>query len=154
MQEDPVVAPWDRSDRRGSSVWSPWGRNWINDIRFRRSANAVDAVWGRGRDAVTSPYTMWGLHANATAYSGFLASIICVPAACTRHPCGALGDLTALLLHCRCEPTMFSRRSFRSPWERRAMAHTLCMQKVRAVAWRPRRPQGIQWRCNDDPSAL
>ena len=148
--KDSVVAPWDRGDRRGSSVWSPWGRNGINDIRFRRSANAVDAPWGRGRDAVTSPYTPWGLRANATAYSGVLAAIICVPAACARRPRGALGDLTALLLRCRCEPTAFSRRSFRSPWERRATARILCMHKVRAVAWRPRRPHGVQWRCHGD----
>ena len=152
--KDSVVAPWDRGDRRGSSAWSPWGRNAINDIRFRRSANAVDAPWGRGRDAVTSPYTPWGLRANATAYSGVLAAITCVPAACARRPRGALGDLTALLLRCRCEPTAFSRRSFRSPWERRATARTLCMYKVRAVAWRPRRPHGVQWRCHGDVTAI
>ena len=60
----------------------------------------------------------------------------------------------ALLLRCRCEPTAFARRSFRSPWERRATARTLCMHKVRAVAWRPMRPHGVQWRCHGDPSAL
>ena len=87
-------------------------------------------------------------------YGGVLAAIICVPTACARRPRGAPGDLTALLLRCRCEPTAFTRRSFRSPWERRATARTLCMHKVRAVAWRPRRPHGVQWRCHGDPSAL
>ena len=67
---------------------------------------------------------------------------------------GVLGDLTALLLRCRCEPTAFTRRSFRSPWERRATARTLCMHKVRAVAWRPRRPHGVQWRCHSDATAI
>ena len=119
--KDSVVAPWDRGDYQGSSVWSRWGRNGINNIRFRRSANTVDSPWGRSRDVVTSPYT-WGLCANATAYSGVLAAIICVPAACARRPSGALGDLTALLLRCRCEPTAFPRRSLRSPWGRWAMA--------------------------------
>ena len=104
---DSVEAPWDRGDRRGSSVWSPWVRKGINDIRCKRSANAVDAPWGRGRDEVTSPYTPWGRRANATAYSGVLVAIMCVPAACTRRPRGALGDLTALLLRCRCEPKAF-----------------------------------------------
>ena len=87
-------------------------------------------------------------------FGGVLAAIICVPTACTRRPRGALGDLTALLLRCRCEPTAFTRRLFRSPWERRATARTLCMHKVRAVAWRPRRPHCVQWRCHGDPSAL
>ena len=77
-----------------------------------------------------------------------------VPTACTRRRRGALGDLTALLLPCRCEPTAFTRRSFRSPWERRATARTLCMHKVRAVAWRPRRPHGVQWRCHGDATAI
>ena len=147
-------APWGRGDRRGSSVWSPWGRNGRNYILFRRSANAADAAWGRGRDAVTSPYTQWGLRANATAYSGVLAAIICIPAACTQRPCGALGDLTALLLRCRCEPMAFPRHSFRSQWKRRATALTLCLHKMGAVAWRPRRPHGVHWRCHGDPSAL
>ena len=79
---------------------------------------------------------------------------ICVPTACARRPCGALGDLTALLLRCRCDPTAFARRSFRSPWERRATARTLCMHKVRAVPWRPRRPHGVQWRCHGDATAI
>ena len=87
-------------------------------------------------------------------YGGVLAAIICVPTACARRPHGALGDLTALLLRCRCEPTAFTRRSFRSPWERRATARTLCMHKVRAVAWRPRRPHGVQWRCHGDATAI
>ena len=91
-------------------------RNGINDIRFRRSVNAVDAPWGRGRDTVTFLYTPLGLSANATAYSGVLAAIICVPAACPLRPHGALGDLNALLLHRRCEPMAFLLRSIRSPW--------------------------------------
>ena len=152
--KDCVEAPWDRGDRRGSSVWSPWGRNGINDIRCRRSVNVVDAPGGRGRDAVTSTYTPWGRRANATAYSGVLAAIMCVPAACTRCPHGVLGDLTALLLRCRCETTVFPWRSFRPPWERLGTACTLCMHKMRAVAWCPRRPHGIQWRCHGDPSAI
>ena len=86
-------------------------------------------------------------------YGGVLAAIICVPTACARRPRGALGDLTALWLHCRCEPTPFTRCSFRSPWERRATAHTLCMHKVRAVAWRPR-PHGVQRRCHSDAAAI
>ena len=76
-------------------------------------------------------------------YGGVLAAIICVPTARARRRHGALGDLTALLLRCRCEPIAFTRRSFRSPWERRSTARTLCMHKVRAVAWRPRRPHGV-----------
>ena len=131
-----------------------WGRNGINDIRFRRTANAVDALLRRGRDTVTFPYTPWGLRANATAYSGVLAGIICVPAACARRPRGAPGDLTALLLHCRCKPTAWSRRWFRSPWERRPISRTLCMHKVRTVAWRPRKPHGLQWRCHGDAMAI
>ena len=87
-------------------------------------------------------------------YGGVLAAIICVPTACARRPRGALGDLTALLLRCRCEATAFARRSFRSPWDRRATARNLCMHKLRAVAWHPRRPHGVQWRCHGDPSAL
>ena len=63
-------------------------------------------------------------------YGGVLAAIICVPTACARRPRSALGDLSALLLRCRCEPTAFTRRSFRSPWEvepRRAIcAYTKC----------------------------
>ena len=152
--KDSVGVPLGRSYRRGSSVWSPWGCNGINDILFRRSANAADAAWGRGRDTVTSPYTAWGLRANATAYSGVLAAIICVPPACARRPRGALGDLTALLLRCGCEPMVFPRHSFRSPWERRATALFLCMHKMRTVAWRPRRPHGVHWRCHGDPSVL
>ena len=148
-----MEAPWDRGDRHGSSVWSPWGRNGINDIRCRRSANAIDAPRRRGRDAVTSPYTPWGRCANAIAYSGVLAAIMCVSAAPARRPRGALGDLTVLLLRCRCEPTEFPRHSFRSPWERRATVRTLCMHRVRAVAWRPWRPRGVQWRCHGDATA-
>ena len=87
-------------------------------------------------------------------YGGVLAAIVCVPTACARRRRGALGDLTALLLRCRCEPTALTRRSFRSPWERRATARTLCMHKVRAVAWRPRRPHGVQWRCHGDATAI
>ena len=87
-------------------------------------------------------------------YGGVLAAIICVPTACARRRRGALGDLTTLLLRCRCEPTAFTRRSFRSPWERRATARTLCMHKVRAVAWRPRRPHGVQRRCHGDATAI
>ena len=95
------------------------------------------------------------LHSLITVvYGGVLAAIICVPTACARRPRGALGDLTALLLRCRCEPTAFTRRSFRSPLERRATTRTLCMHKVRAVAWRPRRPHGIQWRCHGDATTI
>ena len=87
-------------------------------------------------------------------YGGVLAAIICVPTACARRPRGALGDLTALLLRCHCEPTAFTRRSFRLPWERRATARTLCMCKVRAVAWPPRRPHGVHWRCHHDATVI
>ena len=152
--KDSVEAPWDRGDRRGSSVWSPWGRNGINDIRYRHSANAVNAPWGCGRDAVTSPYTPGGRRANEIACSSVLAAIMCAPTARARRRHGALGDLTALLLRCRCEPTEFPRRSFGSPWERRATARTLCMHKIRAVAWRPRRAHGVQWRCHGDATAI
>ena len=38
--------------------------------------------------------------------------------------------------------------------QRRATARTLSMFKVRAVAWRPRRPHGVQWRCHGVPTAL
>ena len=112
--KDSVGASWDRGDRRGSSVWSPWGRNGINDIRCRRSANAVDAPWGRGRDTVTSPYTPWGLRANATVYSGVLAAIICVPVACTRCPRGAL--------HCYCAAAANTQRSHGAHSDRRGNA--------------------------------
>ena len=87
-------------------------------------------------------------------YGGVLVAIICVPTAWARRPRGALGDLTALLPRCRCEPTAFTRRSIRSRWERRATARNLCMHKVRAVAWRPRRPHGVQWRCHGDATAI
>ena len=103
---------------------------------------------------MASPYTPRGLRANATADSGVLAAIICVRGACARRPRDAPGDLTALLLCCRREPTAFQRHSFRSPWERRATARTLYMHKVRAVARRPRRFHGVQWRCHGDLSAL
>ena len=95
------------------------------------------------------------LHSRTiVVYGGVLAAIICVATACARRPRGALGDLTALLLRCRCEPTAITRRSIRSPWERRATARTLCMYKVRAVAWRSRRPHGVQWRCHGDATAI
>ena len=94
------------------------------------------------------------LHSRIIVYGGVLAAIICVSTACARRRRGALGDLTALLLRCHCEPAAFTRRSFRSPWERRATARTLCMHKVRAVAWRPRRPHGVQWRCHGDTTAI
>ena len=35
-----------------------------------RSANTVDALWGCDRDAVISRYALWGLRADATAFSG------------------------------------------------------------------------------------
>ena len=71
------------------------------------------------------------LHSHIiVVYGGVLAAIICVPTACARSPRGTLGDLTALLLRCRCEATAFTRRSFRSPWDaepRRALcACTKC----------------------------
>ena len=136
----------DRGDRRGSSVWSSWGCNEINDIRLRRSANAVDVPWGRGRDTATSPYTPWGLRATATAYSGALvATIICVSATCTRRPRGALGDLTALSLRCRCEPAPFPRRSFKSPWEPRA---TASKETPRRPVEMPRWCRGAMPRCS------
>ena len=63
-------------------------------------------------------------------------------------------DPTALLPRCRCAPTGFSWRPFRLPWERPATARTLCMLKVWAMAWRPMRPQGVQWRCHGDGTAI
>ena len=60
---------------------------------------------------------------------------MCVPAACTRRPHGAPGDLTALLLlRSYAVPTVL-----RSSWEREATVHTLCI-----------RPRGVQWRCHGD----
>ena len=121
----------------------------FSDI-WRTHGDLVGSIGRHGRSMVTV-LCDGGL---SVVYGGVLAAIICVPTACARRRRGALGDLTALLLRCRCEPTAFTWRSFRSPWERRATDRTLCMHKVRALAWRPRRPHGVQWRCHGDPSAL
>ena len=64
-----------------------------------------------------------------------------------RRFCGVVGDLTALLRRLYGVPT--ARVS-----QRRATARTLSMFKVCAVAWRPRRPHGVQWRCHGAPTAL
>ena len=100
-----VEAPWDRGDRRGSSVWSLWVRKGINDIRCRRSANAVDVPWGRSRDTVTSPYTLWGRRANATAYSGDHVRPCCVHMASSWHSRRPHCAVTALPLRTQGVPT-------------------------------------------------
>ena len=71
---------------------------------------------------------------------------------------GVLGDLTALLRRCRSShgAAMTTLRcSYCARFsQRRATTRTLSMLKVRAVAWRPRRPHGVQWRCHGDAPAL
>ena len=100
MPKDSVVEPWDRGDRPGSSVWSRWGRNGINDIRFRRSAKALDPPWGRRWDAVMSPYTPCKCHQLQQHSCGDHMRPRCMRTGSR----GALGDLTVLLLRCRCDP--------------------------------------------------
>ena len=56
-------------------------------------------------------------------HSGIPVAIMYVPATYTRRPRGALGDLTALLSNCCCEPTASSWRSFRLLREHRATVH-------------------------------
>ena len=145
-------AEWLHGSATGSR-WSPRQlcavsvrAQWNNDIRFRCSANAVDAPWGRGRDAPR------GLRANATAYSGVLAAIICVLAAFVRRPRGALGDLTALLLRCRCEPTA----SHGAHSDRRGNAFCACTNARRGMASKEtsRRPVEKPRRCRRSLSAL
>ena len=49
---------------------------------------------------------------------------MCIPAACTQCPCGTLGDLTAMLLHCCCEPMLWCSHSAHS--DRRGNAEPRC----------------------------
>ena len=122
---------------------------------FNRTKWLIIRFWKLKFRDLSMFFLIPSLHSRIiVVYGGVLAAIICVPTACARRPRGALGDPTALLPRCRCEPTAFTRRSFRSPWERRATARTLCMHKVRAVAWRPRRPHGVQSRCHGDATAI
>jgi hypothetical protein len=71
-------------------------------------------------------------------------AIICVLGARPRSSCGAVGEHTALLRRPYGVPT--ARIS-----ERVLTARTLCMLKVRAVAWRSRRPHRVQLRCHGAP---
>ena len=96
---------------------------------------------------MTSPWTLWGLHASAVASSCVRAATMCVLRPRPRRSCGAQGDFTALLQRPHGVPTACMSQS-------RATACALCMHKVHAVAWRPRRPHGVQWRCHGDASAL
>ena len=66
--------------------------------------------------------TLWKRHGSAMITVATLCGLLqwhsCSdhvrPCCITWHPRGALGDLTALLLHCCCEPLAFPRCSFRS----------------------------------------
>ena len=121
----PTNAPQTPKNSLGAP-WTPWQLNFVS-VRAQwnkwYSAQAQCKRRRRGRVTLVSRRTPLGLHANATAYSGVLAAIMCVPAAWTRRPRGALGSITELLLRCYGELTAFPRRSFvGTPWERRAMA--------------------------------
>ena len=114
----------------------------------------MQTPWARREDAAKTQWRLHRLREVSVQTPPPPAAIMCVLTARTRRPRGALGDLTASLLRRYCDPTAFLRRAFRSQWERRATARTLCMLKVRAVAWRPRRPHGVQWRCHGDATAM
>ena len=146
-----VVAPWDR----GSSVLSQWGHNGINDIRCRHSAHGIDAPSGCGGDAVTSPYSPCGLHANAIAYSGVLVAIICVPTGCTWHPRRALGDPTALLL-LRSHRVLMAliQIAMGTPSYGTHFVHAQSVRRGMASYETPRRWVEMPRRWHGDPSAL
>ena len=69
-----VVAPWDRGDRRGSSVWSPWGCNGIKCAPWHgvlgdptASSGDVTAISRRSLGALGDPT------AHTSAFWVFLA---------------------------------------------------------------------------------
>ena len=54
---DVVGAPRERNGCRGTSLQSLWERNGNNNTQCKRGTSTVDTPWGRGRDAVTHPWT-------------------------------------------------------------------------------------------------
>ena len=107
----------EKQCRGNSSVWSPWGCSGM--IWCRRNANAEDTPWGHGhsgrvtRVTLRSPWTPQGLrlckcHRLQRRSCG---NHVRPHGVQSRSPCGALGDLTVLLLRCCCKSMAFPQRS-------------------------------------------
>ena len=96
----------------------------------KRGTSTVDTPWGRSRDVSAHPWTPCERRRRLQRSRRDHV----------RLRCAVTALLTALLRRPYGVPT--ARMS-----ERRATARTLSMLKVRAVAWRPRSPHGVQRRC-------
>ena len=146
----PYKHPANAEGLRGSAMevqWLPWQ---LCEVSLRAQWNkwySVQAKCKRCRRALRTWQSCSGVSIGSVR-SPCKCALMCIPAACTRRPRGALGDLATLLLRCCCEPKALPRHSFRTPWKRWATAHSLCMPQMRAMAWCHRRPHSVQWRCH------
>ena len=146
----PCKHRWTQYERRGSAmvaVATPYSlrENAMETITL--NTHAVQAPKTRRDDAVETQWHLHGLLRYPCKCRRQHRRSRGVHGARLRRSCGVVGDLTALLRRLYGVPT--ARIS-----QRRATARTLSMFKVRAVAWRPRRPHGVQWRCHGAPTAL
>ena len=134
---DAVGAPRERNGCRGSSLQFLWERNGNNNTQCKRGTSTVDTPWGRGRDASPHPWTpserRRRLQRSRRDHVRLRCAVTALLRRCRRSHCAATATLYGV-------PT--ARMS-----KRRATARTLSMLKVRAVAWRPRSPHGVQRRC-------